>query len=264
MSSSKASTSGGESGGSPARLLARASQAYADQSRDGCEERWILDHLPLVRHVVSKVAAHLGLKGDLEDLLSAGALGLVKAARSFDPTREAEFKTYAYIRIRGAVLDELRGRSFAPSALHGRVRRVRRAYEAYLAEHGVPPTDEQLARRAGLKVRQLYKLLEEARKQHFLSIHGLNEEEPALGAFVPLDREPSPADRAQRNELLNVLADAIRRLPRRDRIVLLLYYDRDLTMKEAAKVLGVTESRVSQLHASAIFKLSMKLKRAAR
>jgi RNA polymerase sigma factor for flagellar operon FliA len=246
-----------------AALAAKASQAYAAQSREALEQKWILDHLPLVRHIVSRVASQAGLREDLEDLISAGTLGLVKAARSFDPGREAEFKTYAYIRVRGAVLDELRSRTFVPSAVHSQVRRIRRAFEAHAAEHGKPPSDEELAGKAEMGLDQMYRVLEEARKQNFLSIHGMNENEPALGAFLPPDQGPTPEDEAERKELLACLRKAIEELPQRDRVVLLLYYERDLTMREAAQVLGVTESRISQLHASALFKLAMKLKRAA-
>ena len=247
---------------SPAALRARISEAYARQSRESLEERWILDHLPLVRHVVNKIVAPLRYAGDIEDLISAGTLGLVKAARAFDPARHSEFKTYAYIRVRGAVIDELRGRSFVPASIYGKVRQVRRAYEALAAEKGAPPDDEQLAERAGMSLQQLYHVLEETRKQNFLSIHGMDEESSAAGKLVPADNSPSPPDQVERRELLDGLADAIRQLPKRDRLVLLLYYERDLTMKETAQVLGITESRVSQVHASALFKISMKLRKA--
>ncbi len=224
------------------------------------EERWILDHLPLVRHIVQKITAQVSRRDDIEDLISAGTLGLVKAARSFDPTREAEFKTYAYIRIRGSVIDELRRRSFVPAAVHGQIKQARNAYQQHIGQHGKPPTDDQLAAALNISTAQLYKVLEEARKQHFLSIHGLSEESSAHEALVPPDEAPSPDSQAERSEMLDRLSKAILELPKRDRIVLILYYERDLTMKETAQVLGVTESRVSQLHASAMFKLSMKLR----
>ncbi len=248
----------------PRHLRARASAAYAEQSRASLEERWILDHLPLVRHVVNKVTGSTGYRGDVDDLISAGTLGLVKAARAFDPGRDSEFKTYAYIRVRGAVIDELRSRSFVPSSVHGQVRAVRRAYEALAAETGRAPCDDELAARAGITTAQLYRTLQEARKQQFLSIHGLDDDEDAaLGGFLPPDAAPGPDARAERKEALARLADAVGALPERERLVLLLYYERDLTMREAAEVLGITESRVSQIHAAALFKLSMRLKEQA-
>ncbi|MBN1554645.1 MAG: FliA/WhiG family RNA polymerase sigma factor [Phycisphaerae bacterium] len=244
-------------------IRAKAMQAYARQSRALLEEKWILDHLPLVKHIVNKVMVHARGKADLEDLISAGTVGLVKAARSFDPTREVEFKTYAYIRIRGAVIDELRRGSFVPSNVHQDLKRIEDVYRRMSARTGRPPGDEQLARAVKMPLEKLYKILQEGRHQHFLSIHGLSEEKAPLQGLVPPDQEPGPDQQAERKEMIEALSSALMELPERDRHVLLLYYERDLTMKETAQVLGVTESRVSQLHASALFKLSMKLGRNA-
>jgi len=183
--------------------------------------------------------------------------------RDHDRTRQAEFKTYAYIRIRGAVIDELRGRYFLPATVFGEIRRIEAAHQRLLGAHGRPPTDRELADEVGVSLPKLYRAFEEARKKHFLSIHGLTEGESSFGPPVPKDGEPAPDEVAERRELAGRLADAIRELPKRSRMILLLYYDRDLTMKETAQVLGVTESRVSQLHAGALFKLSMTLKGAS-
>jgi len=241
-------------------LRARAQEAYSQQSRESAEEKLILEHLPLVRHIVQKIAAQLPATVDVEDLISAGTLGLVKAAKVFDPSKRAEFKTYAYIRIRGAVIDEMRERSFVPSGVHKQIQRAESAYQRLTARMGNPPSDEELAEQLGISTGELYRTLEEARKQHFLSIHGLSDDSPALGSFLPAASGCSPDAEVERKELLSGLSEAIRDLPERDRLVLLLYYERDLTMKETAKVLGITESRVSQLHASALFKLAMKLR----
>ena len=245
----------------PLAVRTRAMHAYAAQSRALLEEKWILDHMPLVKHVVNKVMVHARGKSDLEDLISAGTVGLVKAARSFDPSREVEFKTYAYIRIRGAIIDELRRNSFVPSNVHQELRHIEETYRNLSAKTGRPPSDELLARESKVTLEKLYKTLQDGRRQHFLSIHGLNEEKSPLQGLVPPDHEPGPDQQAERKEMLEVLTDALMELSERDRHVLLLYYDRDLTMKETAEVLGVTESRVSQLHASALFKLSVKLGR---
>lgn len=246
---------------STAALRARMTQAYAKQSRAAMEEKWILDHMPLVKHIVSRVMVHAKGKTDFDDLISAGMVGLVKAAKSFDLARGVGFKTYAYIRVRGAVIDELRQVSFVPSNVHQDLRRIQETYRQLSAQVGQTPTDEQLARAVKMPLEKLYKTLEEGRRQHFLSIHGLSEESSALQSLVPPDRNPGPREEAERKEMLQSLTDALLELPERDRHVLLLYYERDLTMKETAQVLGVTESRISQLHASALFKLSVKLGR---
>jgi len=240
-------------------LQAKASKAYASSAQDSLQEKYILEHLALVRHVVNKTTAHLTRVEDKDDLISAGTLGLVKAAHSFDPSRDVNFKTYAYIRIRGAVLDELRSRSFSPSMLHGHMRRVRAVFARLESRLHRPPADEEMANELGVPLEQYYRTLEEARRQHFLSIHGLNDEQPALGSFALADRSPSPQAVAERRETIARLAAAVKELPPRDRTLLLLYYERDLTLKEVAAVLEITEGRVSQLHAAALFKLAMKL-----
>ena len=241
-------------------VVARARAAYAVQSRQSDQEQLILQHLPLVRHVVHRIADALQGSVERDDLISAGTLALVKAAHAFEPGHDATFKTYAYIRIRGAVLDELRDRSFVPSTVFGQLRRIEAAHQKLAARKGEPPTEEELAAEVGISVDKLYRTLQEARKVHFLSIHGLTEDDPALAPLMPADEGPSPQDAAARREMAQRLGEAIRELPRRDRHIILLYYERDLTMKETAKVLGITESRVSQLHAGALFKLAMKLK----
>lgn len=239
----------------------RARQAYGQQTREQMEEAWIVGHLPLVRHIVNKVARHTRGSMDFEDLVSAGTLGLVKAAKSYDPSREAEFKTYAYIRIRGAVIDELRGRTFVPATVHRQIKAIEEQYRMLRSELGRSPDDDELARACGLGVEKMYAVLEEARRQQFLSIHGLSRDEPAMPSLVPPSAEPAPDEQVERKEQLEALTQAILSLSERDRHVVVLYYERDLTMKEIALVLGVTESRVSQIHAAAVFKLAMALER---
>jgi RNA polymerase sigma factor for flagellar operon FliA len=124
---------------------------------------------------------------------------------------------------------------------------------------GQAPDDESLAAECGIPLEQLHRTLADARRQHFLCIHGLSDDEPALGNLAPLSAEPSPEEQAGRHELKELLAKALLELPARDRHVIVLYYAEDLTMKEIAQVLKVTEARVSQIHAGALFRLSMKL-----
>jgi len=241
-----------------AKARSQAREAYAQGADKARQDQWILDYLPLVRHIVQKVTSSLRQRVDTEDLISAGTVGLVRAARAYRPDKHAEFKTYAYIRVRGAVIDELRSRSFASTGVHRQIRQVREAYQALLAETGTVPADDQIAARAGLSLQAYYRTVEEARRQHFLSIHGMDEESPCLANLIPAE-SATPEHEAQKREMVRRLTEAIQALPERDRHVVLLYYQRDLTMKEVAETLGITESRVSQVHASALFRLSMKL-----
>jgi RNA polymerase sigma factor FliA len=241
-------------------LKAQASGAYARQSREAAEEKWIVDNLPMVSRMARKIASYLTKEADMEDLISAGTLGLVRAAKAYDQGKDTEFRTYAYIRIRGAIIDELRAKSFVPATVHRRIKQVREIYERLMAQTGRAPTDETLASEAGLSLEQLYQLFQKARKQQFLSIHGLTDESPTLDSLMPADRLPSPDMQAEHKETIVRMTEAIADLPKRDRILLLLYYERELSMKEIAHVLEITESRVSQLHAGLLFKLSVRLK----
>lgn len=235
-------------------------RAYTESAGQANTEKLILDHLPLVKHIVQKIVARLPSRQDFDDLVSAGTVALVRAAQQYDVSRDNAFSTYAFLRIRGAVIDELRRCSFVPSGVHARIRLVRQAWQEHYGAHGEPPDDETLARKAGMPLADLYRTLEEARNQQFLSIHGLNDETSALPNFLPAADDDGPDRELQRKELAEKLAKAIRELSEKERLTILLYYERDLTMKEAAEVLEVTESRISQLHASALFKLAMKLK----
>lgn len=240
--------------------LGRATAAYRQHQVGTPEERLILDNLPLVWHIVKKFAPHVSRAVDEDDLVSVGTIGLVRAARTFDPNKHTEFRTYAYILIRGAIVDELRKNTFVPTGVIHQVRAIETAYTKFTSTHGRPPDDEELARELGVPVEQLYRSLKEARRQHFLSIHGLNEESPVLAPLLPADDSPSPDAEASRREMAEKLATAIADLPARDRQIIILYYEQELTMKEIAAVLEITESRVSQLHASAVFKLTMRLR----
>jgi RNA polymerase sigma factor for flagellar operon FliA len=240
-------------------LKAKASSAYARQSRETTEEKWIVENLPMVSRIARKIASYLTKEADMEDLISAGTLGLVRAARAYDPGRDAEFKTYAYIRVRGAIIDELRAKSFVPATVHRRVRQLQEIYERLTAQLGAAPSDDRLASEVGVSLEQLYKLFEQARKQQFLSIHGLTDESPVMDSLIPIDKTPSPVDQLEQKELVSRMTVVIGDLPKRDRVLLLLYYERELSMKEIAQVLEITESRVSQLHAGLLFKLSVKL-----
>ena len=234
-------------------------QTRGQESRDLLEEKWIVGHLPLVKHIVGKQIHSLRRAVDFDDLISAGMVGLVKAARSFDPTRNVTFKTYAYVRIRGAVWDELRNSSLLPPNVRREVRRIEEAYRTIATRIGCPPNDEELAQAVNLPLEIMHKTLGWGLREKLVSIHDLNDDRFALSTLLPPDRAPTPDQQAERNEILEALTKAVKSLPQRDWRVLMLYYGRELTMKETAAVLGVTESRISQMHANALSKLSMKL-----
>ena len=224
-----------------------ALKAYASQTRKLRRDKLIASFL---RPPLSK-----------EDLISAGTIGLVKAARDFDSSRDAEFKTYAYIRIKGAVLDELRSWSFAPAAAKKQLDRAHRIVGEAIAESGTAPSDKALAEKLDIPVEKMYRIFAEARARHFLSIHGMSDDAPALGSMLAAGGTEQPGDRLQQSELVEELTKQISQLPQKQRRIIVLYYHKHLTMKQIAAVLKVTESRVSQLHASALFRLSVRLRK---
>lgn len=243
-----------------APMTGRALRAYDDQMRRRRQDEWIVQYLPLVHRIVHQVAAYLQPPLSREDLISAGTIGLVKAARDFDPSRDAEFKTYAYIRIRGAVIDELRGWSFAPPTVKKLFDRAQEVAERHLQERGAIATDEQIAKEIDLPLEKLYQVYETARARHFLSISGADDNAPALGDFLAAPDDSAPSSRMERQEIKKALVEAIKELPEKQRQIILLYYHRELTMKQVSEVMELTESRISQLHAAALFKMSVRMK----
>lgn len=241
-------------------LKTAALRAYSTHQKQLLDDERVVEFLPMVRKIAQRAVSYLRPPLSFEDLISAGTIGLIKAARDFDPSHQVEFKTYAYTRIKGAILDELRSLSLLPPNLNKQIRAATRASRKISEQTGTTPADEELAGKLGITVGQLHKAFEGARAQHFLSIDGLGEENPALGEMLAARNTSRPDQQLERTELINRLTEAITQLDRRQRQVILLYYQQSLTMKQIGQVLTITESRVSQLHASALFNLSAKLR----
>ncbi|MCF7954404.1 MAG: sigma-70 family RNA polymerase sigma factor [Phycisphaerae bacterium] len=241
-------------------LKGLAFKAYSTGQKKYDPDKMIMDYLPMVGRIVDMVTTYIKPPLTKEDLVSAGSIGLVKAARDFDPAKNAEFKTYAFIRVKGAVIDELRSWSFAPANLSRQIQQAEEISRENIEMTGFVIDDEKLADKMDITVDKLYQIYENARSRHFMSIHGLNDDEPALGDVLVEHRTDSPEAAIEKRELATRLAECIKNLPEKQRQVVILYYQQELTMKEVSLVLDVTESRVSQLHASAVFSLSSQLK----
>lgn len=236
-----------------------ALRTYGGHTARRISDAEILELLPLVHSIARRAVSYVKPPLSLDDLVSAGTVGLLKAARDFDASHEAEFRTYAYIRVKGAILDELRRACLLPSNVGKRIRQVMELSRQIAEQTGSTPTDEELADRLGIEVEEVYTLFESARAQHFVSIDTVSEEEPALGEVLASSDRVSPDSRLEKAELLEKLTDAMQDLDKRRLQIIILYYHQHLTMKQIADLLGITESRVSQLHASALFSLSTKL-----
>lgn len=240
-------------------LKAVALRTYSGHKQRPIRDEQILDLLPMVQKIARRTVSYLRPPLSLDDLISAGTVGLIKAARDFDASHQAEFKTYAYIRIKGAVLDELRRASLLPSSINRQVYRALQISRKITQETGSPPTDEELARRLNIPVEQVPALYENARAQHFASLDTATEAGSALGDVLAAADTPTPSSRLERTELLEKLTEAMQELDQRKLQIIVLYYHQHLTMRQIADMLEITESRVSQLHASALFTLSVEL-----
>ena len=236
-----------------------ARRAYADQRHSPVDNAQITELLPMVPRIVQRVVTYCRPPLSYDDLISAGTVGLVKAARDYDPSHQAEFKTYAYIRIRGAVLDELRRWSFVPAGVDKQIRRAAQASLEMAEQTGTPPTDEALAEKLGISIERLYTVYESARAKHFVSIDQPGDDTLPLGNLLPAGDATNPHDHLEKNEMIERLAEAISQLNQRQRQIILLYYQQQLTMKEIAEIFDITEPRVSQLHASALMHLSARM-----
>jgi RNA polymerase sigma factor for flagellar operon FliA len=237
-----------------------AVRIYSDQKKQSIQDEQITQFLPMVQKIVRRVVTYLKPPLSFEDLVSAGTVGLVKAAHDYNPSHLTEFKTYAYIRVKGAVLDELRSWSFVPTNLRRQIRNALELSRKITEQTGTAPTDAELAEKLGITLDELYETFENARAQHFLSIDGFADDTPALGNLLAAPHTTRPDEQLENVELINKLTEAIQQLTERQKQVILLYYQQHLMMKQIADVFKITESRVSQLHASALFNLSAKLR----
>jgi len=244
---------------SQAQLESAAKRAYSGQTRQACNEQ-IEQFLPMVHKIARKVATYLRPPLSYDDLISAGTVGLVKAARDYDPRYQAEFKTYAYIRIKGAIIDELRSWSFIPPNVHRQIQQATKVSMEIAGQTGSVPDDVELAEKLGVTIEKLNQTFDSARAKHFISMDTRSEPGPALGNILAAPEAAGPDKHLEHAELVQKLAKAISQLKERQRRIIVLYYQQHLTMKQIAGLFDITEPRVSQLHASALFNLSVKLR----
>jgi len=242
------------------RLKATALRAYSDQKQKTLLDKRITELLPMVPRIANRVVAYLRPPLSFDDLIAAGTVGLVKAARDYDASHQAEFKTYAYIRIKGAILDELKKWSFLSPEMARKVSAANQAATAFRQRTGSQPSDEHLAAELGVTTDKLNEILQSNRTRMFLSIDVSSGQSCSLLHNLLCDNQSTPCENIEQAELIEQLTEAIGQLPKKKRQTIILYYQQHLTMKEIAEVLNITESRVSQLHASALFNLSLKLK----
>jgi RNA polymerase sigma factor FliA len=231
----------------------------------GLRDRLILTYAPLVKYVAGRLGSGLPAHVDEEDLVSYGLLGLIGAIERYDPDRDVKFETYAITRIRGAIIDELRSLDWVPRSVRARAREIERAIAALEAKLHRPPTDEEIAGQVGITVDELEDSLTDisrssiAALDELWTVGGSGGDQVALIDTIEDADAPAPDSALAATELKEALGEAITRLPEREKLVVTLYYYEELTLREIGEVLGVTESRVSQLHTKAILRLKARL-----
>jgi len=237
---------------------------YAEISNLGFEDRdrLVMEHLPQVRYIAKRIHERLPQQVPLEDLISAGVVGLMEAVDHFDPGKNVQLKTYAKIRIQGAILDSLRDLDWGPRSLRRKAREVERVQQKLRADLGHQPTETELAAELDINLGQLQGILRDLRGLALGSLQALVPEDGQpedMYRYMPNAPEESPLYQCLRSELMGCLSTAVGELPPRERQLLALYYVEELTMKEVGAVLGLGEARICQIHSAALIRLRTRL-----
>ncbi len=221
------------------------------------QEKLLLEHLPIVRFLARRIHERLPQHVDIEDLVSAGVVGLMDAFAKFDPQKKVQFRSYAQFRIRGAILDSLRTLDWSPRDLRRKGRAAEEAVRILTARFGRSPGETEIATEMGLGLEEYQCLLGDLKGLEIGTLHVEHNEDSGEEemAYIPGRPEEDPLFCCLRGELQEKLTNAIEGLPERERLVMTLYYFEELTMREIGLALGVVESRVSQIHSSAVLHL---------
>jgi RNA polymerase sigma factor for flagellar operon FliA len=226
------------------------------------QEQVLIEHLPMVRFLARRIHERLPQHVDIEDMVSAGVVGLMDAFSKFDPAKKVQFRSYAQFRIRGAILDSLRTLDWSPRELRRKGRAVEEAIRVLTARLGHAPNEAEVAEEMELGLEEYQQLLGDLKGLEIGTLHMERNEDSGEEelAYIPGRPEDDPLFRCLRGELEERLTGAIQDLPDRERLVMSLYYYEEMTMREIGLALGVVESRVSQMHASAVVHLRAALK----
>ena len=225
-------------------------------------ERLIMEYAPLVKYIANRIAMRLPPHIDVNDLINAGIIGLIDAIEKFDPSKEVKFKTYAEIRIKGAILDELRSMDWIPRSIRKVINKLVNAYHELEQQLGRPAKDEEIAELLGLQMEEFYKILKHSAGAPLISLDVMVDHDDKRRDILSCLVDPKSTDAfgvLGLGELKDSIAGAIDDLPEKEKQVVALYYYDELTMKEIGEVLDLTESRVSQIHTKAILRLRVRV-----
>ncbi|MEW6459119.1 MAG: FliA/WhiG family RNA polymerase sigma factor [Bacillota bacterium] len=239
---------------------------YRDTRNSGLREQLIVEHLPLVRLIAGRLAVRPPSFIAQEDLEGWGIFGLIEAVEKYDPNHGTDFRTFAYHRIRGAILDEVRRQSWLPRSLWHKLQEINEVRARLERETGASVTDAEVAASLGMTDLEFHRLANHFRSVSVMSLDDVrptrNGEAVPWGSLIEDTGSPDPLEQVLEEEDHQTLVAAITQLEEKDRLVLALYYQEGLTLKELGRVLEVTESRACQLHARAIARLREKIAQA--
>lgn len=231
---------------------------YASEKPRIARNELVEKHAPLVKRIACHLINRLPASVQLEDLIQAGMIGLLEASRNYDEGQGASFETYAGIRIRGAMLDEIRKNDWAPRSVHRKARMVAEAVRNIEHEYGRDARDTEIAEMLEISLEEYYKILQDNSYHKVLSVEDMGLGEESLLDNLS-DNAPGILDGLQKDDMQRIIAEAVASLPERERLVMALYYDEELNLREIGAVMGVSESRVSQIHSQAVIRLQARM-----
>jgi RNA polymerase sigma factor for flagellar operon FliA len=243
--------------------LREAREAYGEIPPE-LKEKIVLEHTPLIRYIVNRIAVRLPSHIDLDDLHNTGVIGLMDAIDKYDPGKNCKFKTYAEFRIKGAILDQLRSLDWVPRSIRQKSRRLEQAYFEVEQRLGRSASEQEVASLLGLRMEEFHFLINQVRGISMVNLDELRSngdaDQPIYGDIFEDVKSENPFTSLKSRELRQAVAECIASLPEKERLVVSLYYYEDLNMKEIGNVLGITESRVCQIHTKAVARLRSKLR----
>lgn len=237
-------------------------EEYAENKLSGIREQLILEYAPLVKVIAGRLSMYLGYNVEYEDLVSYGIFGLIDAIDKFDCMKEVKFETYASLRIRGAILDQIRKMDWIPRTIRQKQKKIEAVIKDVEQTTGKKATDSDIAKGLGISEEEYLEWQSQMKITGLISLNEYMEQ----GSDVPQDygrhttaRFEGPEEKVEKEELAKVLGEALQLLTEKERKVITLYYYEDLTLKEISTILGVSESRISQLHTRALQKMRGKM-----
>ncbi len=226
------------------------------------KEQIINEYAYLIKYVAGRLSLYFGSNVEFDDLVGYGAFGLIDAIDKFDINKGVKFETYASLRIRGSIIDSIRDLDWVPRSLRQKNKELEKVYAELENDMGHSATDKEVAEKLGISMDEFYKLLNDVNVSSMMSLEEFMEQNYERGLGIPSENiEDKPEDYVQNAELKQILAEAINKLPEKEKTVISFYYFEELTLKEISAIMNVTESRISQLHTKALLRMRGKLGR---